>query len=249
MKKICLVNVGANSSHVGLRSPVFPDEKFEFIPIPDPFLDSSNRGLKYSELKSSNGVKIAELIQKSCRNRYVHNDPEFETNTYGDYPTFYPRAANLKRLAEGDFLFFFARLVLWINGKFTQEARFGFIGFIEIEAIYKDITQRPPNSIFRVIKNNAHILRGECNPLFYDGFWVFKGSTNSRRLRHTITFDREFIEECEIKDVTDQELAWDKFSSELSTIGSYFRSSRLIERKRQLELFWERVNSELYCCS
>jgi len=244
MKKICLINVGVNSSHKGLKSPLFPDGKFEFIPIPDPFLSYSRTGLKYNQLKALNGVKIAELVKEDYHHRGVHNDPEFDTNTYGDYPTFYPRAANLKRLSKGDSLFFFARLVLWSNGEFTKEARFGFIGFIEIERIYENITQRPRNFTFQDIKNNAHIIRAESNSIFYDGFWIFKGSKTSKRFKRAVIFDRKFIEECEITDVNGQELTWERFPSELSAIGSYFRSSRLIEKERQLELFWEKMNSE-----
>jgi len=248
MKKICLINVGVNSSHGDLKSPLFPDGKFEFIPIPDPFLSCSGKGLKYNQLKAFNGVTIAELVKEDYHHKWVHNDPEFDTNTYGDYPTFYPRAANLKRLSKGDFLFFFARLVLWSNGVFTKVAKFGFIGFIKIERIYANIMRRPTNSTFQDIKNNAHILRAESNPIFYDGFWVFKGSKGSKRFRRTVLFDRRFIEDCEITDVNGQELRWNRFPSELSAIGSYFRSSRLIEEKWQLELFWEKMNSGQVSC-
>jgi len=249
MKKICLINVGANSSHRDLRSPLFPDGKFEFIPIPDPFLNNSETGLKYNQLKAFNGVKIAELLRNDYLNMWVHNDPEFDTNTYGDYPTFYPRAANLKRLVEGDFLFFFARLVFWNNGEFAKKAKFGFIGFIEIERIYTNIMQRPTDCAFKDIKNNAHIIRAESNPIFYDGFWIFKGSNKSKRFKRAVIFDREFIEECEMTDTNGQELAWNRFPSELAAIGSYFRSSRLIEKEHQRELFLEKINTEMPFCS
>lgn len=246
MVRICLINVGANSTHRKLRSALFSDGNFEFIPIPDPCLNGSQMGVKYSQLQAFNGVTISEIISKDYHNQCAHNDPEFETYTYGDYPTYHARAANLKRLTKGDYIFFFARLVPWHQGRFNGKAKFGIIGFIEIDKIYKNITEKPPKQEFHEIANNAHIIRAEVNSFFYDGFWIFKGSPKSMRYNRAVSFNRQFITECGIKDAKGKEIAWDRFSSESATIGSYFRSSKLIEDKRQIDLFWDKVNSESY---
>jgi hypothetical protein len=249
MKKICLVNVGANSSHGSLRSALFRDGSFEFIPIPDTSPNHNKTGLRYDQLLTFNGLKITELIEEEYHDKYVHNDPEFTTYTYGDYPTYHPRAANLRKLRRGDFLFFFARLVPWADGKFIEKPKFGLIGFIEIENIYKNIVRKPADSVYREIRNNAHVIRAESDSVFYDCFWIFKGSEKSTRFRRAVVFDKKFITGCTITDVNDQEISWHRFSSELSAIGSYFRSARLIEKKEQLDLFWERVNSKQNFCS
>ena len=246
MTKICLINVGANSAHRKLRSALFSNGSFEFIPIPDPCLNETTRGLRYNQLRAFNGLKICELISKDYQNQCAHNDPEFETYTYGDYPTCHARAANLKRLGKGDYIFFFARLVPWSKGQFGSGARFAIIGFIEIEKIFKDITRRPPEHEFNQIANNAHVIRGEVNSFFYDGFWVFKGSPKSMRFSRAVTFNRELITECGIKDVKGAEIDWGKFSSELAAIGSYFRSSRLLENTRQIDILWDKIFSKNY---
>jgi hypothetical protein len=246
MTKICLVNVGANSSHGKLRSALFSDGNFEFIPIPDPCLNGSQKGLKYSQLRASSGMTICQLISEDYHNQCAHNDPEFETYTYGDYPTCHARAANLKRLNKGDYIFFYARLVPWNRGKFNNKAKFCIIGFIEIYKIYKNITKRPSENEFREIANNAHVIRGEVNSFFYDGFWIFKGSPKSMRFNRAVTFNRLLITECGIKDAKGREIEWGRFSSELAAIGSYFRSSKLIVDNRQIDLLWDKVNSESY---
>ena len=246
MTKICIVNVGANLAHRNLRSALFQNGNFEFIPIPDPCLNGSRLGVKYSQLQAFNGVAISEIVSKQYYEQCAHNDPEFETYTYGDYPTCHARAANLKRLTKGDYLFFFARLVPWNKGRFNGKPRFGLIGFIEIDNVHKNITRKPADYEFREIERNAHVIRGETNAFFYDGFWVFKGSSKSMRFNRAVCFDREFITECGIKDAKGKEIEWARFSSELAAIGSYFRSSKLIDKSEQVDLFWDKVNSRCF---
>jgi len=245
MTKICIINVGANSSHRTLRSALFPDGAFEFIPIPDPCLNGTELGVKYSQLRSFNDVPLSKIVSQEYFEQCTHNDPEFDTFTYGDYPTCHARAANLKRLKKGDYLFFFARLVPW-QGKFCGNARFALIGFLEIEKIHRDITRKPVATTFHEIRNNAHVIRGETNSFFYDGFWVFKGSDKSMRFNRAVTFDRNFITECGIKNTKGQEIEWHRFRSELATIGSYFRSSRLLDKSEQIDAFWDKVLSKCF---
>jgi hypothetical protein len=246
MTKICLVNVGVNSSHGHLKSALFSDGYFEFIPIPDPSINGCPIGVKYSQLHTFNGVSISKLVAKNYYEQCAHNDPEFETYTYGDYPTHYSRVANLKRIGRGDYILFFSRLVPWNKGRFGGKPIFGLIGFFEIENIYRNIVRKPADTEFQEIKRNAHVIRAEGNPIFYDDFWVFKGSEKSTRFKRAVAFDRRLIERCEIKDVKGNEIAWNKFSSDLAAIGSYFRSSRLIENSRQVDLVWDEVKSKVY---
>ena len=52
--RVFLANVGANSSHSPLFSPLFEDGTFEFLPIPegDPNLDESDSAVRYRDLRS-----------------------------------------------------------------------------------------------------------------------------------------------------------------------------------------------------
>lgn len=246
MSKICIINVGANSAHRNLRSALYPDGYFEFVPIPDPCLNGTKLGIKYSQLHPFNDIPFSELISRQFYDQCTHNDPEFDTFTYGDYPTCHARAANLKKLTKGDYIFFFARLVPWNNGRFHGSPQFALIGYIEIESIHKNITAKPSEDEFKEIERNAHVIRGETNSFFYDGFWVFKGSEKSMRFNRAVTFDRNFITECGIKDVQGKEIEWQRFRSELAAIGSYFRSSKLLQKSEEIDTFWDKVNSQCY---
>ena len=233
-KKIYIINVGVNASHRSLRSPIFSDGTFIFIPIPEtrepecPFLPL------YREI-----VDLKYIPQKfyECR---VHNDPEFISFTYGDFPETHPRSANLKYLSKGDYLFFLARLVSYDKGKFLDKSGFYLIGFFEIEKILRNITRKPSEKYLRLFGRNAHIKRGLWKPTAYAGSWVFKGSKNSRLFKYAVPFTRELAEKI-ISDSKGANWEWPKNRTDLQVIGSYFRSCRRIEKRETIRLLWEWV--------
>jgi hypothetical protein len=109
-----VANVGANASDAaarGLRSPIFPDGTFEFVPIKERFVSAdSASAIAYRDLPSTTGraKSIAAFLPSKVGVYKVHADPEFETFTYGDVPS--PGAANLASIVGGDQLWFLARL-------------------------------------------------------------------------------------------------------------------------------------------
>ncbi len=78
------------------------------------------------------------------------------------------------------------------------------------------------------IYNNSHVIRGECDSNFYDGFWVFKGSKKSHRFEKGIILDRKIVEWLDLVDRYGNSWDWNKFRSEVAAIGSYLRSVRII---------------------
>jgi hypothetical protein len=243
MKRIFIINVGVNASHGKLQSPIFDDDTFEFVPIPEKTKSKHYHNYvscpllpRYKDLLSFTGNSLLTYIPKSCWNWRVHNDPEFNTFTYGDYPTLSPRAANLKKIGIKDYLFFLARLTRWKNGSFTKEAGFYLIGFFEIEDMLKEVTKRPSNATLKKFNNNPHVRRGLSNPKFWDRFWVFKGSHNSTRFKYAIPFDKNFADKV-MKDSKGRKWIWKNNKTELQTIGSYTRSCRVIEREEEVTDF------------
>lgn len=248
MVRIFVINVGVNASHGRLRSPIFEDGTFEFIPIPERtkskhYHNCENCSLlpRYENLPSFTGNDLSRYIPESFWNWRVHNDPEFNTFTYGDYPTLTPRASNLQKINLKDHLFFLARLTQWKDGSFTEEPGFYLIGFFEVENILKEVTRKPPDSELEKFSSNPHIRRGLTNRRFWDRFWVFKGSENSRRFRRAVPVTREFANQV-ITDSKRGELFWPKSRSDLQVIGSYTRACRIIESKTRTGFFWEWVS-------
>jgi hypothetical protein len=170
----------------------------------------------------------------------AHNDPEFETFTYGDYPTRIPRASNLRCIRKGDYLFFLTRMVEWKKGSFSGAAGFYLVGFLEIENIAKEITARPARSMYQEIRNNAHMKRAEWDPIWYDRFWVFKGSKRSKRFRRAVPFTRDFADRV-LLDREGNRLRWQTKRSELQSIGSYTRACRIVEDRERIDEFLRAV--------
>jgi len=233
---MALVNVGANSSHRSLRSPIFEDNTFEFVPIPDPILDLTNHeyGIRYSDLRACNGVAFEQFVPHQFLRQFAHLDPDFEEFTYGDYPDHSPRASNLRKLGRGDYLMFFSRLVPWIDGRFSGWGSFYLIGFFEIGEIFTNISSEPEKASLEQIGKNAHIIRGICDPLLYDGFWILKGTANSRRFKKAIPLDRRTIQLFGLTGKRGHRWNWKKFASDAAAIGSYLRSVKILTDQSQV---------------
>jgi len=235
MRRLCLINVGVNATHEPLRSPIFNDMRFEFVPIPEagrrvsapecPLLPT------YDALRSFTGIPLTFFIPKRYHARRVHNDPEFDFYTYGDYPTCSPRASNLRKLCEGDYIVFFARLVAF-RRKFMRRAGFYFVGFFEIEDIYRDLTKSPPQHVLWSIRSNAHVKRALWDERYWDGFWVFRGSENSTRLVKAVPLTLNILRSLDL-------VRCDKSvdgRTESQLIGSYLRAAKLVEGAKVEEL-------------
>jgi hypothetical protein len=103
------INVGANTNEPGFRAPVFPDGRFEFIPIPEsePTVEAVPT---YGDLDPHLSTPLPERVHDTP----VHLDPEFaeyplcERYTYGDEHGV--KAGPLSALTAGDHLFFYATL-------------------------------------------------------------------------------------------------------------------------------------------
>ncbi len=229
------MNVGVNTKHGSLRSPRFVDGSFEFVTIPDEEVDECPRAVRYGEFPTVTGIRPERFVPEKFLNHRSHYDPEFATPTYGDVPRKKPRALNLLKVAQGDTLVFYARLVDWDNGRFLRsQAGMYFVGYIIVSTIHRDLVIRPDRNVLRRISKNAHIIRAECLG-DYDLFHVFEGSGESRRLEHALPFSKSMVRRYRIKDANGRQIAWNNYSSEVSAIGSYFRSVRVIEDERQAD--------------
>ena len=154
----------ADAARRGLRSPVFPDGTFEFVPIKEESRFSQAEGIRsYSDLPSWTGRarSLAGFLPERVRLYRAHADPEFETFTYGDILSV--RAANLAGVEPGDQLWFLARLWDHDGTRWTGASGFYFIGLLEVEqnrffAAGTRLEGIPP-AVRKRIGNNAHYHR------------------------------------------------------------------------------------------
>ena len=229
--RVFLVNVGVNASHGALRSPLFADGTFEFLPIPE------NRRLwsptlpAYPKLAAYNDPDktLADYAPVSRWNDRLHDDPEFRTFTYGDDPRRTGRGAGLKSCGPGDYLVFLARLV-GHDGRdhFTGPAGFYVIGFFSVQDVLRDVEAYPTGRDFTVFGANAHIRRAAYHARALDRFWVWKGDPNaSLRLPKAVPLDRPLAEST-LLDARGRPWVWSPRRTDLQTIGSYTRSGRMV---------------------
>lgn len=222
--RIFLANVGANASH-RFSSPIFPDGTFEFLPIPEDRDLAGRHAVRYRDLRSHRmpGQDVAEHIPRRLWDWPAHNDPEFETFTYGDNCEANARAASLKRLESDDFLFFISRMV------HAGEGGHGFylVGYLEIQEVLREVRERPPDDVLARFGANAHVRRGLSDPALWDGFWVFKGTTRSRRFHRAVPVTRELASSV-FTAADGSPWRWDGGRTDLQVIGSYTRSCRCV---------------------
>ena len=110
-KQVVLLRVGIDSGSGGIQGPLFKDDTFEFVCIPD------NKGVSvhtYGNLCGKNGRLLVDYFPETRRQRmadqHIHVDPEWETFTYGDPTT--PKKS-LRTLKPGDLLVFYCGLQDW----------------------------------------------------------------------------------------------------------------------------------------
>ena len=147
-----------------MRSPVFPDGSFEFVPIKE-----ESRFAKAEQIPTCNDlpswkartISLADYLPEEVRHYRTHADPEFKTFTYGDTPS--SRAANLAHVAPGDQIWFLARLWNHAGARWTGDSDFYFIGFLQIEwnrhfagGMGPDDV---PSDVWEQIQGNAHYRR------------------------------------------------------------------------------------------
>jgi len=161
-RHVYLVNVGVNLAHK-LRSPIFPDARFEFVPIPEggdigECVKADITPITYADLFCYNSSRkllslFSHKLQDEFANRVVHYDPNLNNIndtlhagfTYGDIPYTNARASSLRGAQPGDLLFFMANLALYDGNKriYVQGRRALYlIGFIEIDTVLEYIPQK-----------------------------------------------------------------------------------------------------------
>lgn len=211
--RVYLANVGANSGH-RFASPLFEDGSFEFIPIPED--ENQTGGVRYSDLRSHYDPSrdLLRYVPPHLHRAVCHNDPEFETLTYGDNGE-NPKSSGLTRVRAGDALLFLARLEPWADGKRAGEPGFYLIG--GLSADYAEFVTPQSGRRDRFAKN-AHAVRGD------ERFFGVAGTSRSRRFRRAVPLTRDICGKV-FRAANGAPWQWGG-KSDLATIGSYTRSIR-----------------------
>ncbi len=107
MPRAVALNVGANTNLPGLRGPIYPGGRFEYIPIPE-------REAVDEPVPTYADLDLDTVLPEDLLDTPVHLDPTFaeysccDRYTYGD--DYGVKARPLLDLAAGDYVFFYATL-------------------------------------------------------------------------------------------------------------------------------------------
>jgi hypothetical protein len=178
--KVVLLRVGIDKGSGGIYGPLFQDDSFEFIYIPD---KHSADKRTYGTIKGKRGDPLIEYFPQSRRhvmiNQAVHVDPEFTTFTYGD-PTILK--SKLRTLKQGDLLTFYCGLKGW-NCK--SEAALYLVGYFEILTAGKAIDYSK-HDLQRLFGENFHVRHKSIYDEQKSNLVLVKGSENSRLFKKAV---------------------------------------------------------------
>ena len=134
---VLLIGVGADTTNTRPTPPIYSDNRFEYVPIPDPHESTEAKRYGNTTLHHRDAT-LAEAFERVYRHEVwhrdfsavpLHHDPNFEALTFGD-----PKKtrSQLLRLDPGDVLAFYAGLVR--EGDSTPIHRY-LIGYFTIASI------------------------------------------------------------------------------------------------------------------
>ncbi len=182
MPRAVALNVAANTNQPGVRGPIFPDGRFEYLPIPEP--EPTNQPVPtYADIDPS--VELPDGAEKLP----VHLDPEFaeypycERYTYGD--PFGVKARPLLELERDEYVFFYATLSSagkpardWIPPRWGAYI-IGHFRLARDPITGEEFSKLDPDGR-AVFENNAHLKREE-----FDAKVLLEGKIEESRLYET----------------------------------------------------------------
>lgn len=221
-----LLRVGIDKGRGGQYAPIFEDGSFEFIPIPCEKTSEGVRGKTYKDKVGRTGKPLSDYVRPAIENCVIHDDPEFETFTYGDDTI---KAHKIRRLEPNDLLVFYAGLKPWpepfIDGRYKSGLYI--VGYFTIERII-DFNNLQPGEM-DLCARNAHIAEKTTKNLV-----VAKGVKDKSRL---LDHDAILIsQECEDRAGRTNLHVSKEMESRLGITGSIQRSipPRIIEGEEHL---------------
>lgn len=161
MDNILLLRVGIDSGTGNGHGPLFEDNSFEYIPIPEgkDGPDTSEERA-YADLPDRASGTLADHAPQLA-NQVPHFDPGFETFTYGDPSP--NKRSQLSRLTSGDLLIFYSSLK---PQDVDVGPRLHAIGYFTVdEAVdLEDLSPSEREEDLAEVENNAHAKRVGLTP-------------------------------------------------------------------------------------
>jgi len=175
--KALLLRVGIDKGSGGTYGPIFDDGSFEFVPIPETY--RSCTAATYGERIGRKGKPLSTYLPPALRHVPMHDDPEFETRSYGDASA---KRRYLLGLSEGDVLVFYAGLKPFGHDNEDYPEALYFIGYFTVGHLidFNWLSASERAAYRQRYPYNAHVKRGYA----FENLVIVLGSANSKLLDH-----------------------------------------------------------------
>ena len=179
--QVVLLRVGIDTGSGGIHGPLYKDGTFEFIPISD----KRNRfGVNLETYGNTRGAIHGRLLidyfpvrrRDKTKDICIHDDPEFQTFTYGD-PTV-PKAG-LRKLKKGDLLIFYAGLEGWDH---DCDPALYIVAYFEVEKAIR-AREHTLEDLQSEFGKNFHVRHRPVFENQKDSLVLIKGGRGSRLLK------------------------------------------------------------------
>lgn len=171
------MRVGIDKGTDGVLAPIFKDGTFEYIPLSEK-VSGSMEEKTFDNTVGVHGRCLSHYLPEKIHGRLLHNDPEFDTNTYGDQTI---KGKYLLKLEKNDLLVFYAGLTPYNNTDF-EEALY-IIGYFEVDYVvdFNYLDEGQKNHMIKELANNSHIKFNGLKNLV-----VVKGNDSSKLMKQAV---------------------------------------------------------------
>lgn len=175
--KAMLLRVGIDKGTDGVLAPIFDDGTFEYIPLSEKNT-SSTEEKTFNNTAGIHGKHLSHYLPERIHEKKLHNDPEFETYTYGDQTV---KGKYLLKLEKNDLLVFYAGLTPYKNTQFKEGLYI--IGYFHVDQVvnFNALDEHQKQVMACELANNSHI---KFNGL--ENLVIVKGNNSSRLLNHGV---------------------------------------------------------------
>lgn len=173
---VALLGIGADSTNVSPVPPVYADNSFEYLPIPesDPTVESKTYGSIKLRHQERSAAEFFDKIDPSGNGEHtvtgnrmeewpVHHDPNFDALTYGETGSRPAYTKLLRSLEQGDMIAFYTGLKNEQSHSYTHRYLIGYMtvnSVCDIQRISDRIgTRKEATNIKDTFRENAHIKR------------------------------------------------------------------------------------------
>jgi hypothetical protein len=175
---VVLCGIGCDTTNAGQVAPLYPDGRFEYIPIPEKTPETEET-TTYGTWDLRRGGVAADRLSAitpdpsggttirgdTLRDWPLHHDPNFEALTYGEHRPNYLR--RLRRLDPGDVVGLYAGLRP-PGGERAHRYLIGYFTVSAVDVIPPDASREEATAVFDGHPENAHTKRARAGGRYYD---------------------------------------------------------------------------------